>query len=79
LILSFDKNDANLISGKLSYKAYMGNFLQIEIDLNDGSKIMANISDHLEKLVSMELGSEISLQMISNKALVFDEEDNRIH
>jgi len=27
----------------------------------------------------MELGSEISLQMISNKALVFDEEDNRIH
>ena len=79
LILSFDKNDKNLISGKLSYKAYMGNFLQIEIDLNDGSKIMANISDHLEKLVSMELGSEISLQMISNKALVFDEEDNRIH
>ncbi|MEL0164306.1 MAG: ABC transporter ATP-binding protein [Candidatus Heimdallarchaeota archaeon] len=79
LILSFDKNDTNLISGKLSYKAYMGNFLQIEIDLNDGSKIMANISDQLEKLVSMELGSEISLQMISNKALVFDEEDNRIH
>ena len=57
----------------------MGNFLQIEIDLNDGSKIMANISDHLEKLVSMELGSEIGLQMISNKALVFDEEDNRLH
>ena len=57
----------------------MGNFLQIEIDLNDGSKIMANISDQLEKLVSMELGSEISLQMISNKALVFDEEDNRLH
>jgi len=27
----------------------------------------------------MELGSEISLQMISNKALVFDEEDNRIY
>ena len=79
LILSFDKNDTNLISGKLSYKAYMGNFLQIEIDLNDGSKIMANISDQLEKLVSMELGSEISLQMISNKALVFDEEDNRIY
>ena len=40
---------------KLSYKAYMGNFMQIEMKLSDDTTLMANISKNIQDLVDLNM------------------------
>ena len=74
---SYPSNE-NLIEGKLSYKAYMGNFMQIEMKLSDDTTLMANISKNIQDLVDLEYGSPIKLQMKNNASLLFDLNEMRI-
>ncbi|MHA2503895.1 MAG: ABC transporter ATP-binding protein [Candidatus Kariarchaeaceae archaeon] len=73
-----DKLSDDCIKGKIKHKAYMGHFLQLEIETADGSMVMANITENLENVVGMETGTEVYLKVEENSPLVFGMDEIRI-
>lgn len=70
--------DKDCIKGKIHHKAYMGHFLQIEIETGDGTLVMANITENLEEIVGTATGEELILKVDPDSVLVFDMDEVRI-
>lgn len=61
----------NKLKGKIKNKFYMGSFIQIEIELQDGTIIVTNETENIEELDSMSAGDDIIVRLESNDLLVF--------
>jgi len=68
-----------ILTGKLNYQAFMGNFIQIEVALADGTNVMANIhTDEAELLDDVTRGDPINLALDPDCAYLFSKEGMRI-
>jgi len=77
LVYTTESGD-NCLKGTLHYKSYMGHFLQVEIELADGTTMMANITDDIAKIVNIPIGDPFTLKVKENSALVFATDEQRI-
>lgn len=61
----------NKLNGIIKNKFYMGSFIQIEIELKDGTIIVTNETENIENLDSMSKGDDIIVRLESADILVF--------
>ena len=69
------KSDKNIIKGKIRNLAYMGTMVQLVVMLSDDSKFTVNVSENLNKVMSMGLGSSVNLQVPESASFLF--KDNK--
>jgi len=69
------KSDKNIIKGKIRNLAYMGTMVQLVVMLSDDSIFTVNVSENLNKVMSMGLGSSVNLQVPESASFLF--KDNK--
>jgi len=65
------KSEKNIIKGKIRNLAYMGTMVQLVVTLSDDSKFTVNVSENLNRVMGMGLGSSIKLQVPEPASFLF--------
>ncbi len=66
-----EKATENVLTGTIRNLAYMGTMVQVVLNLNDGSKFTVNVSENLNKVMGMGLGSTVKIHLPESACFLF--------
>ncbi|MHA2277969.1 MAG: ABC transporter ATP-binding protein, partial [Candidatus Kariarchaeaceae archaeon] len=66
-------NGKNIVKGKIRHLAFMGEYLQAEVNLDDDTPFTVNIKENIEKYAKLEKGDEVAIQIPPSSIFVFRE------
>jgi ABC-type Fe3+/spermidine/putrescine transport system ATPase subunit len=70
--LNFDPTGGdNIIKGTIRHMAFMGEYLQAEINLSDSTPFTVNINENVEKYASLDKGDEVTIQIPESAMFLF--------